>query len=45
MLAYQYSPQILGDDSASFNKTHHIQAGKMFVLTFISEVGDGVLIC
>jgi len=45
MLAYQFSPQILEDESDSFKKTRHIRAGKTFILSFLSEVADGVLDC
>lgn len=43
MLAYQFSPQISEDNSSSFNKPRRILAGKMFNLSFLAEVGDGVL--
>ena len=45
MLAYQFSPQVLENDNPSFNKPRRILAGKMFNLSFLAEVGDGVLSC
>jgi hypothetical protein len=44
MLAYQFGPQILENSSLSFKKSHHIMSAKIVVMSFLEEVGEGVLI-